>query len=299
MKAYSSSFTRGVPFVTTDGTTLGMDLFAPPSVRKNRAALVFLHGGGFTGGTRDQFLAAAAYLSLQTGAVCVTLDYRVAPRYLFPAPVLDCLAVCGWLTEQRQTLGIDPEKLCVVGGSPGANIGALAMLGGWNKEQPCGTSPPLFRPKNAILLNGIFDLSDFYSRNPKERGSVEAYLGLEKEVFPPSPLTSVESWRSSPKPDLFFYPDTAEPSAQKAFSEMLHAASPIHHCRGGVRVLLLHGDEDGVVPPAQSKAMEQRLIRCGSSAKLLVFKGEGHAWFNDPAKQFEVIQRMENFINEF
>ena len=63
---------------------LPMDIFVPESDRP-RGALLFLHGGGFVGGRKEQFLGICASAALKTGWVCASLDYRLAGKAPFPA----------------------------------------------------------------------------------------------------------------------------------------------------------------------------------------------------------------------
>ena len=66
---------------------LPMDIFVPESDRL-RGALLFLHGGGFVGGRKEQFLGICASAALKTGWVCASLDYRLAGKAPFPAQSL-------------------------------------------------------------------------------------------------------------------------------------------------------------------------------------------------------------------
>lgn len=161
---------RGCCIEVEPGVSIDVDLYNPhSSTGKSRAAIVFLHGGGFVGGSRDQFLAAACFLALTENVFGVTVSYRTAPRSRFPAPVEDCRAVCDWLYSHRDECLIDPEQVVFVGGSPGANIAAMTML-------TAPARPSL--PRRAVLLNGIMDMADFYDRNPDERDNIHQYLGV-------------------------------------------------------------------------------------------------------------------------
>ena len=74
---------------------------------------------------------------------------------------------------------MDPALVFVVGGSPGANIGAMSILADKRMIENFSLDPKLvFQPVNGIFLNGIYDLTDFCERNPKEReGCVSFWTG--------------------------------------------------------------------------------------------------------------------------
>lgn len=249
-----SRVVRNVMIATTGNDRIAIDVYASYAPGINRPAVVFLHGGGFVGGDKDQFLAAASYLALTEDALCLTVSYRTAPRHRFPAPVEDCRAACDWLYARRDEFGIAPDRMVLVGGSPGANIAALAML---------FPAADCFIPRNAVLLNGIMDMTDFYDRNPEEQERVRQYLGMAERNVP-----------------------------------QLKKASPCEYAGPGFTMLFLHGEEDAIVPLQQSRDMAHALAQSGSRAKLTAFPGEGHAWFNAPDKQFAVWSAIAAFLQQ-
>lgn len=221
-----------------------------------RPALVFMHGGGFTEGSKDQFFGMASWLAMMTNALCVTVEYRVAGQAVCPAPILDCLNVAAWLYDNHRQFGVCPELVTLIGGSPGAQIAAMAMLNGTEYIHE-----DAFLPVNGIFLNGIYDMADFYQRNKKEQKRMQKYLALSRYD-----------------------------------REMLLEASPVFHVKSGRNILLLHGGKDRIVPVSQAKRMKRALTKAGSRVWLYCFKDREHAWFNEPEQQYEVLRVMEKFI---
>ncbi|MCU1750102.1 alpha/beta hydrolase [Pseudomonas sp. 6D_7.1_Bac1] len=88
--------------------------------------LVFFHGGGFVIGTLDTHDNLCRALASQTGAVVVSVAYRLAPEAKFPAAPLDCYAATCWLVEHAFELGVDGSRLALAGDSAGGNL-ALAV----------------------------------------------------------------------------------------------------------------------------------------------------------------------------
>lgn len=97
-----------------------------PSDEPDLPLLVFFHGGGFVMGNLDTHDNLCRSLARQTGAVVVSVAYRLAPEHPFPAAPLDCYAATCWLVEQAAGLGIDGSRLALAGDSAGGNL-ALAV----------------------------------------------------------------------------------------------------------------------------------------------------------------------------
>lgn len=104
-------------------TTLGTrpaDLIEVGSPATDRATL-YLHGGGYTLGSRRTHRALAAHLAEATHAPVHALDYRLAPEDPYPAAVHDCVAAVTALFDS----GLDPTRVALVGDSAGGGL-ALA-----------------------------------------------------------------------------------------------------------------------------------------------------------------------------
>jgi acetyl esterase len=91
--------------------------------------LLYLHGGGFVIGgvpTHDSLCRQWARL---TGALVLSLEYRLAPEHRFPTAVDDCWAVLRWLMEGgAKSLGADPSRVAVAGDSAGGTLSAVCAI---------------------------------------------------------------------------------------------------------------------------------------------------------------------------
>ena len=90
--------------------------------KKDRPALVFIHGGGFTAGDYSIYANAMKFIAEQSGAVVVFPEYRLAPENPFPAGIEDAWATVEWIYQNADELGIDQNKIVVVGDSAGGNL---------------------------------------------------------------------------------------------------------------------------------------------------------------------------------
>jgi len=92
-------------------------------------AILYLHGGGFVLGSPEMVDDYLADLAGQLRTVIVAVDYRLAPEHPFPVPLEDCYTALGWLLQQSHTLGLDRQKIVIMGHSAGGGLAAaLALL---------------------------------------------------------------------------------------------------------------------------------------------------------------------------
>ncbi|MCU1457943.1 MAG: esterase [Actinomycetia bacterium] len=104
-------------------------VFRPRDATAPTAAIVYIHGGGFVMGSVDVEHGAGVALASALDVTVVSVEYRLAPEHPFPAGIEDCYAVLVWMAAQADELGIDVERIAVVGRSAGGGLGgALALL---------------------------------------------------------------------------------------------------------------------------------------------------------------------------
>jgi acetyl esterase/lipase len=92
------------------------------------AGVYHIHGGGMVGGNRFTSIDRVIEWIDLFDCVAVTVEYRLAPEHPDPAPVNDCFAGLSWTAAQASTLGFDPARLIIVGGSAGGGLAAGATL---------------------------------------------------------------------------------------------------------------------------------------------------------------------------
>ena len=117
-----------------------LELYFPPKHDATTAkvpGLILFHGGGWSGGSLNQFRAACAYFASR-GLVCATAEYRMLTKdeaKALPAGetrkrvcVTDAKSAIRWFKQHAGELGIDPARIITGGGSAGGHISALATL---------------------------------------------------------------------------------------------------------------------------------------------------------------------------
>ncbi len=116
-----------------DATVPGPDGEVPVRVYADSDAddlpvVAFFHGGGWVLSSVDGHDAVCRRIAARSGALVVSVDYRLAPEHPFPAPHDDCWAATAWLAEHADRLGGDPGRVAVCGDSAGGNLAAGIAL---------------------------------------------------------------------------------------------------------------------------------------------------------------------------
>ena len=125
-------------------------VFAPPG-NGPFPMLLYAHGGGFTVGSSEDTAYLTSRLAQEAGVLVVSLNYRLAPEWPFPAALEDCLAALDWMRGGgAAAFGGDPERIAVAGDSAGGNFAAALPL----YARDHGARPP-----EAVLL--LCPITDF------------------------------------------------------------------------------------------------------------------------------------------
>jgi len=95
-----------------------------------RPGIVYYHGGGWVIGSLDVYEPSAQALAERTGAVVVSVDYRLASETMnkFPAAHEDAYAAYKWVRDNASQLNINPAKIAVAGESAGGNMAAAVCI---------------------------------------------------------------------------------------------------------------------------------------------------------------------------
>ena len=96
--------------------------------RHRSPGVVMIHGGGFVIGSVETEHGGAAAMAIDTGAVVMSVDYRLAPEHPYPAGLHDCYAALLYLHAEADALGIDPERVALAGASAGGGLAAATAL---------------------------------------------------------------------------------------------------------------------------------------------------------------------------
>jgi acetyl esterase/lipase len=223
-----------------------VDVFLPDSENANKAAVLFVHGGGWRMGSRDAFLWHAHRLSL-FGYVSCTIDYRLTDTAVFPAAVEDCQAGVRWLRENAKRFTIDPERIGVMGSSAGGHL--VACLGVMENEEK-GTSA---KANCVVDVHGVHDF--------------------------------VSIWEETGELNPYWVKFLGGPISEKK-EEWIAASPALHVTENSAPMLLVHDPDDPTVPSKQSHLMVNALMEAGCPVQFLPTPGSGHGFVYSPENEW-------------
>lgn len=113
-----------VEYANVNGISLKLDIYLPKNVAKPYPVIVWIHGGGWVGGSKENPTAASM---VQQGYAVVSINYRLSGQAIFPAQIHDCKAAIRWIRANAVTYGFHSERIGAWGSSAGGHL--VAMLG--------------------------------------------------------------------------------------------------------------------------------------------------------------------------
>ena len=124
-------------YIPTNDTDrkIHLRIYDPGVGSKPSPALIFVHGGGWTVGSIDDFDSSIRRLANSSRLLVAAMDYRLAPENPFPAGLNDVIATVKWIKENGQSIGIDPNRIALGGDSAGANLALATAIALRNEGQ--------------------------------------------------------------------------------------------------------------------------------------------------------------------
>ena len=265
--------TPNVTYLTADGYESRLDVIAPRDPPGRLPTLLYIHGGGWVGGSKEwAMLQLLPYLEM--GFAVVNVGYRLAPVALAPAAVEDGRCALRWVLSNADSYGFDPQRIVVSGHSAGGHLslttGMLPASAGMDRRcparNPAGGRADAHEPEMrvAAIVNwfGITDVADL--------------------VHGPNAKTYAVAWMAG----LADWQAVAE------------RVSPLSHARAGLPpILTIHGNADAIVPFDHAVRLHQALDRVEVPAKLHVVEGGGHGRFTI-AESLAAYQAIREFLAE-
>jgi acetyl esterase len=167
---------------------VGVRVYTPKERTGTVPGILLIHGGGFIIGSVEAEHVGAAMMAINAGAVVVSVEYRLAPEHPFPAGLHDCFAALTFLAESAGALGVDADRLAVVGTSAGGGLSAATALMARDLGGPALCFQMLHIPELDDRLEThsmqTFVASPVWNR-PLAVQSWRAYLGAEPDDVSP------------------------------------------------------------------------------------------------------------------
>lgn len=267
-QAILGSTARDITYCTMDGNALKLDVYYPAQYSAEPwPAVIYVHGGAWQKGDKSEGTGFRAVAGLQSsGFLVVSINYRLAPQYIFPAQIQDVKCAVRYLRAHAEQYHLDSEMIGVWGGSAGGHLSALL-----------GTSDG----------TSGWDVGEYLDQSSRVQAVVD--------MFGPANLT-VEFDTSN------FQTAIAVFDAISQDDPKLAAASPVTYIDSGdPPFLILHGDQDLMVPLEQSQILYQKLQDVGVEAQLVVVHGAGHGFVKEGAQPISpsLIEINQQIIDYF
>lgn len=110
------------------GVPIRVVIYTPNGASPTAPVIVYYHGGGWVIGSPEVYEYSTLALAQNTGAVVVSVDYRLAPENKFPTAHEDAYAAYKWVKENAAAIGGNPAKVAVAGESAGGNMAVTVSM---------------------------------------------------------------------------------------------------------------------------------------------------------------------------
>ncbi len=260
--SHLSNTYRVVPNVTygvANNRENKVDLYLPRGVDGPTPVLMYIHGGGWVGGSKESSVLRLLPW-LEKGWAVVNVQYRLGAVSLAPAAVEDCLCALRWVIRNAEEYDIDPDRIVVTGNSAGGHLalttGMIPASAGLDRQCPGNEELSV-----AAIINwyGITDVADLLDG--------------------PNMKTYAVTWMGS-LPNRLAIADRV---------------SPLTYVRAGLPpVLSIHGDADPTVPYQHGVRLHAELAKFSVANELHTVPDGRHGGFNSEQTVaiFETIDRF-------
>jgi acetyl esterase/lipase len=238
------------------GVAETLDVYEPDPLPASRVpAVVYVHGGGWVQGdsaiTPSSLVGQVASAITAKGWVFVSIDYRLAPQFRWPAQIDDAACAVRFLRAQSAALHIDAGAIGAIGDSAGGQLVSLLGLAGRGAGFDAGA-------------------------DAGQSSAVQAVVDL----YGPADLTTTD-WAHAPLIQVYApqaFGTTLGPGVPGSpTTDALVAASPVTYVGPHEPpFLIVQGDDDTVVPPDQSTDLATALRTAGDSATLVMVEHAQH-----------------------
>jgi acetyl esterase len=207
--------------------------------------VIVVHGGGWRSGERSDFPSWNAWLA-DKGYVVFDIDYRLSPPPSWQDAPADVACAVGWVKENADRYGVDPERIILMGRSAG---GQLALLTAYREGRAASTPGCVTRNVQDTAVAAVVA---FYSPTDLSRLSSMGYLG-GMDRFLGGPLGTV-------------------PGRYRDLSPVSHVDP------NDPPAFLVYGGDDQIVPPGQSELLGEQLQEAGVPHRLVKLPWANHTF---------------------
>lgn len=212
-------------------------------------AMVFLHGGGWRGGSKNSVPGWLLNAVREKWLSVVAVEYRFTDVAPHPTQVNDCLRAIQFVRYNAAKWKIDPQRVGVTGGSAGGHLSLWVAL--HDDAADAGSNDPVARQSSRVACAVSFAGPTDWSLLSKLEHKHPAY----RQLLGYQPGTPAQEMDAKAKADV----------------------SPISFVsKDDPPVLQIHGDKDDIVPIEHARNMAERLKSVGVKTELVVIAGANH-----------------------
>lgn len=254
--------------------TLTMDIYAATTGAGPRPVVLWIHGGGWSGGSHNTVPAHVLGLRAQ-GITVASVGYRLSGQAIFPAQIEDVKGAVRFLRANASTYNVDPARIGAWGSSAGGHLAALLATSGGVSELEGDTGGNLAQSSAIQAAADYFGPTDI--------------LNMNLDVTTPPGSAIDHDAPNSPESALIGFSQTGQgigvlranlENPLPPFPEKAHLAqlvNPITHVDAADPAMYIaHGDSDVAVPNFQSTRLKNALDGAGVAATFRLVAGAGH-----------------------
>jgi acetyl esterase/lipase len=222
--------TKDIVYATLGDRKLRLDLYPPAKAPRPLPLVIWIHGGGWRGGSKDRPRAVIQLLG--RGYAVASVEYRLSGEAIFPAAIEDCKAAVSFLRLHAARYHLDPQRFGAWGSSAGGHL--VALLGttndvaDFNTHSVCKRAPPTvqavcnwFGPTDFLRMNDFPGRLDHDSPTSPESLFVGGPIQQNKDkVATANPITYV----SPSDPPILIMHGEVDQLVSYNQSELLYAA---------------------------------------------------------------------------
>ena len=265
----------GIVYSEVEGTTQTLNAFLPPGAATPAAAMVYIHGGWWSGGgpaVRVEQVPGAGAFARQDLAI-FSISYRLGRNGGFPQNIRDCRNAIRFLRKNAARFNIDPARIGVTGTSAGGHLSLMVALVPEDFDDG-GPTPGLERVgtgvRSCFSYIGPTDFVRFWTQGPDDvvvkADGTTSFRGPDNAI----------PHDSRPRLRMLFHGVTPDTEAHRALYLRL---SPMGHVRRDAPPLLIcDGEKDPIVPGLHGQVLAERLRAAGADVTYWMTPGGGHAY---------------------
>jgi acetyl esterase/lipase len=138
-----------------------LDIWRLSTTPTDAPVIFYLHGGAWTFGDKREQGRPMLHEFVRRGWIVVASNYRLAPRFPWPAQIEDATRALGWIKKNIATYGGDPDRVVIAGGSAGAHLASLVALSTddatWRPEEMCDVED--WTVRGALSFYGVLEMT--------------------------------------------------------------------------------------------------------------------------------------------